>query len=412
MNKLADVAIIGAGPYGLSIAAHLRAYNVPFRIFGSPMRFWKDMVPGTALKSPDFATNIYVPQPGYTFVEYCRDRGISSEEPISMSYFAEYGEWVQKRLVPEVEAEEVTNLEENGGTYTLTLSSGEQFSVRGVVIAVGVRYFAKLPEVLTCLPGGLVRHTSELIDYSALRGKRVTVVGAGQSAIEAAKYSFEGGASVRMVVRGNGVWFASKPEGKRSLKHRILYPESVMGPGRENWVLQHFPLLAHYISDSKRVSFTRKHLGPFGTWWNRDVIEENVEKVLNTEIVGARVEGSHVVLTERGPGSQYEVEADVVLAGTGFEPDLRRIPFLERGLADRLQVLERAPRLSSHFESSSPGLYFVGPVSAFSFGPLERFVCGAALAAPRVARHLASRLGRRGSLQGSSPELEAQVNRP
>lgn len=56
------VAIIGAGPYGLSIAAHLRAYGIPFRIFGAPLDSWRRHMPvGMMLKSDGFASSLSAP---------------------------------------------------------------------------------------------------------------------------------------------------------------------------------------------------------------------------------------------------------------------------------------------------------------------------------------------------------------
>ena len=57
-----ETAIVGAGPYGLSIAAHFRSRGIPFRIFGRPMDSWLAHMPkGMMLKSDGFASNIYDP---------------------------------------------------------------------------------------------------------------------------------------------------------------------------------------------------------------------------------------------------------------------------------------------------------------------------------------------------------------
>src|SRR5690242_12004710 len=110
MPETTDVAIVGAGPYGLSIAAHLRARGVDFRIFGQPLIFWRRMLPRTRLKSPDFGSNIYTPEPGHTFIEWCDARGLSRAEPIPMSQFTEYALDTQRRILPQVEQEDVTEL--------------------------------------------------------------------------------------------------------------------------------------------------------------------------------------------------------------------------------------------------------------------------------------------------------------
>src|SRR5277367_6178192 len=75
MKPGTDVAIIGAGPYGLSLAAHLRAQGVNYRIFGEAMRFWLNMPIGVNLKSLAFATSIAVPKSGHSFPNWCLQRG-------------------------------------------------------------------------------------------------------------------------------------------------------------------------------------------------------------------------------------------------------------------------------------------------------------------------------------------------
>src|SRR5438874_2408691 len=104
-----DVAIIGAGPWGLGLAAYLRQRGVEHRIFGSPMQTWRDMPKGMNLKSLGFATNIPTPN-GPTFPEYCRSRGLEDYEPIEFQTFAEYGMKIQRDLVPNVEDTKVTDL--------------------------------------------------------------------------------------------------------------------------------------------------------------------------------------------------------------------------------------------------------------------------------------------------------------
>src|SRR5216684_8632385 len=90
-----DVAIIGAGPYGLSVAAHLRGLGVPFRIFGRPMDSWLAHMPkGMMLKSDGFASNIYDPGGGFTLEKFCAQRGIEYANmgiPVRLDTFTAYG---------------------------------------------------------------------------------------------------------------------------------------------------------------------------------------------------------------------------------------------------------------------------------------------------------------------------------
>jgi cation diffusion facilitator CzcD-associated flavoprotein CzcO len=385
---LVDVAVAGAGPYGLSIASRLRHMNVTFRIFGNPMRFWLGMPHGLFLKSFAFATTIANPE-GLTYDGWCRQRGLESREPCSMESFAEYGLWLQGKLVPEVEPQDVARMAQHDGVFHLRLSGGEQLQARRVVVAVGLRYFQRLPQELAHLPASLISHTAQQGGYEHLRGKDVCVIGAGQSALEAATLLHECGARPRLLVRGNGPVFHTKTPIERPLVDRLRAPLTVLGAGRMHWVLQHFPMLIHYAPERWRVRFSRGYLGPAGAWWLRERFEPHVPIHRRCEVISGRPENGGVVLSVREHGVAREMRADHIVAGTGFEVDVDRLPFLSDDLRARIARVERAPCLDRHFQSSVPGLYFVGVLSMFSFGPLFRFVAGTAFSAPRVARHLA-----------------------
>jgi hypothetical protein len=392
-----EVAIVGAGPYGLAVAGHLREAGIDFRIFGSPMSFWLGMPATIQLKSFAFATNIYVPRSRYTFPEYCRNHGLEDLEPCSMASFAAYGLWVQRELVPGVETVQVTGLRSHSERFELTLDGGAVCEAQRVVLATGLSNLAYLPEALTRLPRELVTHSAEHVEFSRFVGKDVAVLGAGASALEAATMLAEAGARPVLLVRGTEVVFHTKFDPRRSLLERLRQPNSVLGPARKSWVLQHFPSLLHYVPEARRVRFTRSYLGASGPWWLHDRFRSKVPVRLECRVTGAEAAGGKVILqvSDKG-GPSRALEVDHVIAGTGYEIDVDRLSFLDTALRARVRRIVRAPSLSRNFESSVAGLYFVGPTSAFSFGPLLRFVAGAAYASPTVTKHiLAAGRGRR-----------------
>lgn len=385
-----DVAIVGAGPYGLSLASHLSHRGVGHRVIGQPMHTWLNMYPGMGLKSPDFGTNIYTPERGHTFIEWLQARGRPLGEPIMISWFAEYGKWAQERLVPELEQTLVNKVGLRQHGFEVRLDTGEKILARRVVMATGLTNLKRMPAIFDGMSRDLVTHTSDQNDLSRFRGRDVTVLGAGQSALEAATLLREHGATVRLLVRGSGAWFADPPKNPRPLRDKLLNPNSVMGPGRKNWWLQHVPFAVHYYPVDRRVALTRSHLGPWGAWWLRERFEGKVPVHVRHEVVSAREMGGRVRLTVRTPeGPNWELDTEHVICGTGYEPDLAKAPALEPSLVALLDRTEKAPRLSRHFESSVTNLYFVGAASQMSFGPLVRFTCGAGYTAPTLARHLA-----------------------
>lgn len=395
------VAIIGAGPYGLSVAAHLAARNVPHRIFGEPMRFWKQIAAagdGRFLKSFCFGTDLSTPRSGYRFADYSRPRGLETFEPCSISDFADYGRWFQQEIVPHVEPVHVRQVERRGTGFVLTLESGEVLDAAQVIVATGLSCYANVPSVLAALPLDRVTHTAQVTSFAAFERKRVAVIGAGQSALEAAAVLLEAGAQPILLVRDDKLLWQTAVSPRRTLWKRVRSPISKLGSGPKAWVLTNLPGMLHHWPDAVRVPFTKNHLPPEGAWWLRERVEGLIPVRLGTTVVGARMTDSTVCLSLRDSDAEVdELHADHVIAGSGYGIDVERLEFLAPSLRREVATVEGAPRLDSTFESSVPGLRFVGPSSAMCFGPLFRFVVGAQYSARVVSTQLAASTQRAGT---------------
>jgi FAD-dependent urate hydroxylase len=388
MKPGTDVAIIGAGPYGLSLAAHLRARGVKYRIFGEAMRFWLDMPVGINLKSLAFATNIYVPKYGHSFPNWCRQQGLEDFEPCTMQSFAAYGLEIQKQCVPDLEEVLVTNVSLRDGRFEVALSSGERLHSRKVVVCTGLSGLAQIPDVLRELGPDCMRHTFDISDYSEFRNKTVAVIGAGSSAIEAGALVREAGGSSEVFVRGQEAVFHGRTPRERPLWQRIRDPMTVLGPGRDNWILQQLPLMVYRLPRERRTRFVKRYLGPASPWWIKDRVVGKVPIHVRHEVVEVGKAGQRVQLKlTNGEGGLRNVEVDFVIAGTGYDANVSRLKFLDPEISDRIHRIEAAPNLDINFESSVPGLHFTGPLSFMCFGPLFRFVTGAEVASRRLARH-------------------------
>src|SRR5438105_14828 len=215
------VAVIGAGPYGLSIAAHLRSWGVNFRIFGTAMHCWLTRMPkGMFLKSEGCASNLFDPEGRQTLREYCTEKGLAYSHygaPVSLEAFTQYGLSFQRRLVPTVEDVMVTGLDRLGHTFELRLATGEILRARNVVVATGMSHTAYIPETLSQLPTELVSHSESHHELSRFKGHDVTVIGGGQSALETAALLHEAGAEVRLLVRRPAICWNTAPKYHRSV---------------------------------------------------------------------------------------------------------------------------------------------------------------------------------------------------
>lgn len=395
---MSDVAvtIIGAGPYGLSLAAHFAERKIAHRIFGRPMQFWSQIANAADqryLKSYCFGTNLSAPSPGFCFSDYNTPRRLETFEPCSMPNFTAYGRWFQESLVPWVEPVDVVNVKCEAGKFAISLSSGEHFVSDQVIVATGLANFANVPTALASAPPERVTHTAHIAAFSQFKGLSVAVLGAGQSALEAAVLLHEAGAKPTLFVRERSISWHSRIQRKRSLWRRLRSPISGLGTGPKAWALTRYPGALHRMPDSFRIRFVKTHLPAEGAWWLRERFEDKIPVQFSTEVVESRGGccGITLVLRDASRPSLRELTVDHVIAGSGYTVDIDRLQFLDRTVRDRIRRLERSPKLNATFESSVPGLRFVGPASAMSFGPLFRFVTGADYTSRTIARHLASR---------------------
>jgi FAD-dependent urate hydroxylase len=390
------VAIIGAGPYGLSLAAHLAARNVEHRIFGRPMQFWSQVADAGGdrnLRTYCFGTNISTPAPGFSFPDYSRPRGLETFEPCSINDFARYGNWFQQLNVPWVEPVDVAHVVRNSDGFAVKLADGRSLDAERVMIAIGLTCFAQMPRAVAALPPAVARHTSEITSFADFKGKDVAVVGAGQSALEAAALLLEAGARPQLLVRKDAIYWMNRVPQSRNLWRRLRSPISALGSGPKAWALAHFPGAMHRLPEKWRTHLVKKHLPPEGAWWLRERVENRMPVHVSTTIEEACEADDRVSLRLRGANASKErnLLVDHVIAGTGYDIDVERFVFLDPALRAAIRRIGRAPKLNAAFETSVPGLGIIGPASAISFGPLFRFVAGAEYTARVVSAHVTSR---------------------
>jgi thioredoxin reductase len=395
-----DIIIIGSGPYGLSLAAHLRRTQCSFRIFGKPMRSWTHHMPrGMSLKSEGFASNLSDPDGAYPLKAYCAEKNIPYADiglPVRLETFVRYGLEFQKRYVPTLEEAQVTSLRRTGDHFDITTDTGETVSANQVVVAAGIRHFDYLPPMLTSLPQTLISHSSWYSNLSGFKGKKVLVLGAGASAIDIAVLLKEAGTDVELVARASAIQFHAPPDDRpRSFLDRIKAPRSGLGLGWRSRLSTDVPLVFHTLPQSMRLKAVNNHLGPAPCWFTRDAVVGKLPMHLGVNVVEARAENDRIRLILRDrQGLQSELAADHLIAATGYRVALARLAFLESGLRSQINAVVDTPILNRRFESSVEGLYFVGVTAANSFGPMLRFAYGADYTARRLAPILARSVSR------------------
>ena len=388
-----DTAIIGAGPYGLSLAAHLRAENVPFRVFGRAMASWRDhMLPLTTLKSLGFASNLYNAGSPFTLERFCIEsefRYAEASGSIPIGIFAAYGQEFQRRFVSTLEEVNIAGLERSSAGFRVTTTEGEVLQARRVVLAVGITHFGYVPLIFQELSSDRVSHSSQHSDLEQFRDKRVAVIGGGASATDLAAQLQEKGHEVHLFARRRSIDFQSPTVLERTVLTRMRKPRSGLGDGWRGRLCANHPLLFHTLPSNLRHSTVRRVNGPSAVWTTREKLIGNVTMHLGTTIRGATEAADSVTLQLATPERSYDLSFDHVIAATGYRVALNRIPFLCHQLAQEIVTKHESPVLTKNFETSIPGLHMVGLASAQSFGPLCRFAYGAKFTSDRLSRYLA-----------------------
>jgi cation diffusion facilitator CzcD-associated flavoprotein CzcO len=389
-----DCLIIGAGPYGLSLAAHLSAQGGDFRIAGTAMGAWISTMPdGMHLKSEGFASSLFEPSGTFTLGDFCLAEGIPYADtgvPVKKDTFVAYGQAFQRRFVPNLEERTAVSVTRRGDGFTTLFADGGSIVSRRVVSAVGVQRYAQLPTPLQALPTTLCSHSSQHSSFSQFSGQNVVVIGGGSSAMDAAAALRRQGARVTVVARRSAVRFQT-PLGTRSLRDKIRAPMTALGPGWKSVLCTRAPLLFHHMPDSFRTKIVTRYLGPAPAWFVRDEVEGHVPIVTDTTVIEAEAHEGRARLTlRRHDGETSTMFADHVVSATGFKIAVDRTPFLDSQLIAGIAHVDGAPKLSRNFESSLPGLHFIGPAAANSFGPMLRFAAGAEFTSRRLSRHLAA----------------------
>jgi Pyridine nucleotide-disulphide oxidoreductase len=367
-----DVALVGAGPYALSTAAFLRRIGAEVRVFGKPMGFWESMPVRMFLRSYWSASSIADPDRSLSLDHYEASLGRPIPSPLPLQDFVAYGQWFQRRAVPDVDTRRVTRVARaRDEGFLLALDDGEPLRAHRVIVAAGIAPFAWRPPVFDGLDRDLVSHSSEHRLFDEFRGLSVLVIGAGQSALESAALLHEAGAEVEVLVRSRAIQFlrGERLYSRAGVLSDLLYPPHGVGPPGLN-VVMGTPSIYRKLPRALSVPLAQRSIRPAGAAWLRPRLAD-VKITTGHSVTSAATGAGHVRLRLED-GSERTAER--LLLGTGYRVDVRRYAFLDAALINAIQTVDGYPVLSQAFESSVEGLHFLGAAAAASAGPGMRFV--------------------------------------
>jgi len=387
-----DVTIIGAGPYGLSAAAHLRQVKgLDVHVFGEAMSFWERNMPvGMLLRSNWTATQIADPSRSLTLEAFQAATKTRLSTPVPLDSFVKYGLWYQREAVPDVDQRKVLQVGPDSAGFRLTLEGGSTVKCRRVVVAAGIGSFAWRPDGFETLPVPLVSHTSAHRDFKQFAGKTILVVGGGQSALETAALLHEAGADVEVIVRSQGIhWLQGRlskalHHGLGNFTRQMMYAPTDVGPAGLSQLLARPDLLRHFPR-KVQDKFRKRAVRPAGSRWLVDRLKD-VPITLGRYVVSAAAAGGRAKV-KLNDGS--ERVADHVLLGTGYRVDISKYDFLTSDLLKSIERYNGYPILRRGLETSVPGLHILGAPAAWSFGPLMQFVSGTTYSSRALVRRFA-----------------------
>jgi hypothetical protein len=372
----------------LACAAHLLADGVGVRLIGPRMAYWAGNMPaGMCLRSPWQASSISGPGDSLTLDAFEADQGVSLSRPIPLADFLRYAQWFGERIAPAADERRVRSLASDGAGFRLVLEDGTSELAERVIVATGLESYERVPEQLSDLPEDLALHSSRVNEPSQFEGQAVAVLGAGQSAVETAALLAEAGAQVELIGRRESLrWLTSSSwlHARRGPIRKLLYPPTDVGPPGLNQITSR-PRLWKSLPEGLRERIAYRSIRPAASAWLSDRVGD-VTVTMGRTIDSAAPLGEGLEL-RLDDGSTRAV--DRLVMATGFKVDLARHRLMSPELMRSVRTVDGYPRLGRGYESSLPGLHFVGAMAARSYGPLMRFVSGTTYAAPTLARHLA-----------------------
>ena len=382
----AEVTILGAGPYGLSCASHLQGAGIEARVFGPTMSFWMRHMPqGMCLRSNWEASYIADLAGAYTLDAFCQSVGSHCPRPIPLEKFVAYGLWFAQKAVCDHDPRQIALIQREGSGFRVTLEDDHSFLTRRVIVAAGIQPFENYPAEFKHLSRGLASHSSEHDDLSRFRGKRVTVIGGGQSAFESAALLRENGAEVEVICRQvSPNWVGVHPRLHHlGLVSRMLYAKTDVGPAGISRLVA-APHVFRRFPRWFKTPVAYRSIRPAVAGWLKPRLD-GIPVRLGRHVAEARETGSQLTLKLDDGATQI---TDHILLATGFKVDVARYRFLAPDILRQLEMHEGYPLLRAGLESSVAGLHFAGKPAAWSFGPILGFVSGAGFASRELLRKI------------------------
>lgn len=349
-----DIAIIGAGPYGISIGAHAEKENLNYKVFGLPMQFWKvKMPPEMFIRTLIEYTGLSDPNNKYTIAAFAKEKGITLSYPIRRTIWVDYGMWFIEKTNVDIQPTIITDITRTDNYYQLKTIEGKKYKAKHIVIAVGLTNAQYIPKELCGFPKQLVSHSSEHTTFHKFSGKDIAVIGGGQSAWEAAGLANEAGANVHLIYR----------------RPNRLSPDKNLNAEQQKLIGKYYSL-----TDDEKAKVEEKFSRPTVSDFLLPLVEGKVKQIPNSSIKSIEIDKERKLKITTN--KRLELTVEHVIAATGYRFSVHKLDFLHHIIDEIKTNPYGEPIVDEHFQSTLANVYFVGPAAAFSHGPPFRFIAG------------------------------------
>jgi FAD-dependent urate hydroxylase len=351
------------------------------------MSFWEDQMPkGMLVRSAWSASSLSDPSGRFSLSAYEKEQSSPFPRPLPGEEMSRYARWFQALAVPDLDERLISTVERGDSGFVLMTEDGERIVSGRVVIATGLRSFPFSPPQFDGLGEGLATHSMRIPEPARFADQSVVVIGSGQSAVETAALVCEAGAQVELIARAPAIRWLARGEKVRTidpLLKRLLYAPTDVGPAGVSRLVA-MPNLFRRLPRRLQDRLAYRSIRPAATSWLMDR-STDVAMTFNRQVTAARPLGSGArLLLDNGS----ERDVDHVILATGYKIDVARESVIGESLRSEVQLHQGYPVLRAGFESSVPALHFVGAYSAWSFGPVMRFVAGTDFTARTIAKHV------------------------
>jgi FAD-dependent urate hydroxylase len=352
--RMLDLAIVGAGPYGISLAAHANKAGLSNRVFGLPMDFWQSkMPPNMFIRTLLEYTNLSDPDILFTLNRFQEERGLDLSYPLPRSIFVDYGKWFIEKSDISIEKVFIKNIIKDNCYFVLETENKNFVDAKNVIIAVGLTNTQYIPSVLAHLPKEFLSHTADNTRFEQFKNQHVVVIGGGQSAWEAAALLHQANARVDLIYRRS---HRLTPDENMNAKQSEIADKFFYYPKEKKMEVKHQfekPTVSDFLVPLVEGKVTQR---PGRYIINTTITKENKIQVLLND---------HTTLW-----------ANHIIAATGYRFNPHKLPFLE-SIIDKIGVTEALdPIVDENFQSTLPNLFFAGPATATCHGPAFRFISG------------------------------------